>query len=164
MLSHPNWLQEADKESKKTRKERDPSKPKRPLSAFFLFLNERRAALLEEKKNAFEVKIAPTLKYLHSSWLSASWFATAKPFFFKWIIRQVSKIAGEEWKSMNEEKQAPYKEVHVSMCENSQQRALFFFLPSLLPNFLTLPPCRLQRNWRMSICGKWNFTNRTRMR
>jgi len=41
------------------RKEKDPLKPKHPLSAFFLFSNERRAALLAENKNVLEVaKIA----------------------------------------------------------------------------------------------------------
>lgn len=40
------------------RKEKDPLKPKQPLSAFFLFNNERRAALLAENKNDVkEVKI-----------------------------------------------------------------------------------------------------------
>ena len=41
------------------RKETDPLKPKQPLSAFFLFCNERRAALLAENKSVLEVaKIA----------------------------------------------------------------------------------------------------------
>ncbi|GKV31757.1 hypothetical protein SLEP1_g40424 [Rubroshorea leprosula] len=40
-------------------KEKDPLKPKQPMSAFFLFSNERRAALLAENKNILEVtKIA----------------------------------------------------------------------------------------------------------
>ncbi|KAJ8635466.1 hypothetical protein MRB53_009733 [Persea americana] len=110
------FRKEIDKESKRTRTERDPSKPKQPLSAFFLFLSERQPALLAEKKNAFEVKINPTLKCLHCSRFSASLFVIAKP--FKWIIWQIAKIAGEEWRNMNEEKQVPYKEVHVSVCEN----------------------------------------------
>lgn len=37
------------------RKERDPLKPKQPMSAFFLFSNERRATLLAENKNVLEV-------------------------------------------------------------------------------------------------------------
>lgn len=37
------------------RKERDPLKPKQPMSAFFLFSNERRASLLAENKNVLEV-------------------------------------------------------------------------------------------------------------
>ncbi|KAJ6933729.1 hypothetical protein NC651_008968 [Populus alba x Populus x berolinensis] len=55
------FKQEADQEenSKKTKKEKDPLKPKQPLSAFFLFCNERRAALLAENKSVLEVaKIA----------------------------------------------------------------------------------------------------------
>lgn len=46
-------------EKKKKKKEKDPLKPKQPMSAFFLFSNERRASLLAENKNVLEVaKIA----------------------------------------------------------------------------------------------------------
>ncbi|XP_068666764.1 high mobility group B protein 6-like [Aristolochia californica] len=71
------FKQEIEKESKKTRKLRDPLRPKHPMSAFFLFSNERRAALLAENKNLLEV----------------------------------SKILGEDWKNMNEQKRAPYEEI-----------------------------------------------------
>nr|CAD1842296.1 unnamed protein product [Ananas comosus var. bracteatus] len=69
--------QEAEIEGKKVRKEKDPSKPKQPMSAFFLFSKERRSALLEENKN----------------------------------VREIAKIAGEEWKNMTEERRAPYEEI-----------------------------------------------------
>ncbi|KAF8027716.1 hypothetical protein BT93_E0590 [Corymbia citriodora subsp. variegata] len=50
------FKQEAEKEeNKKTKKEKDPLKPKQPMSAFFLFTNERRAALLAESKTVLEV-------------------------------------------------------------------------------------------------------------
>ncbi|KAA8528259.1 hypothetical protein F0562_035490 [Nyssa sinensis] len=49
------FKQEAEKVNKKTKKERDPLKPKHPMSAFFLFTNERRAALFAENKNVLEV-------------------------------------------------------------------------------------------------------------
>ncbi|KAJ0049380.1 hypothetical protein Pint_15020 [Pistacia integerrima] len=49
------FKQEAEKENKKTKKEKDPLKPKHPMTAFFLFTNERRAALLAENKNVLEV-------------------------------------------------------------------------------------------------------------
>uniref|UniRef100_A0A5B7CGP3 Putative high mobility group B protein 6 n=1 Tax=Davidia involucrata TaxID=16924 RepID=A0A5B7CGP3_DAVIN len=49
------FKQESEKENKKTKKEKDPLKPKHPMSAFFLFMNERRAALLAENKNVLEV-------------------------------------------------------------------------------------------------------------
>ncbi|XXG89896.1 hypothetical protein AAC387_Pa12g1789 [Persea americana] len=55
------FKQEVDTEKKKktTRKEHDPSKPKHPLSAFFVFSGERRPALIAEKKNVLEIaKIA----------------------------------------------------------------------------------------------------------
>ncbi|KAE8697616.1 High mobility group B protein 6 [Hibiscus syriacus] len=47
------FKQEAEKETtkKKTKKERDPLKPKQPMSAFFLFSSKRRAALLTEDKS-----------------------------------------------------------------------------------------------------------------
>ncbi|EPS57873.1 hypothetical protein M569_16944, partial [Genlisea aurea] len=45
------FKQEVEKEPKKTRKEKDPLKPKHPMSAFFIFSNERRAGLLSENKN-----------------------------------------------------------------------------------------------------------------
>ncbi|KAL5750047.1 hypothetical protein ACOSP7_024650 [Xanthoceras sorbifolium] len=49
------FMQEAEKDNKKTKKEKDPLKPKQPMSAFFVFSNERRAALLAENKNVLEV-------------------------------------------------------------------------------------------------------------
>ncbi|PWA95034.1 High mobility group (HMG) box domain-containing protein [Artemisia annua] len=51
------FKQEAEKEgdNKKNKKEKDPLKPKRPESAYFLFMNERRAALVAESKSAVEI-------------------------------------------------------------------------------------------------------------
>ncbi|XP_027341422.1 high mobility group B protein 6-like [Abrus precatorius] len=49
------FKQEAEKETKKNKKEKDPLKPKHPVSAYFLFTNDRRAALLAENKNFLEV-------------------------------------------------------------------------------------------------------------
>lgn len=37
------------------RKEKDPLKPKHPMSAYILFTNDRRAALLAENKSVVEV-------------------------------------------------------------------------------------------------------------
>ncbi|GMP50670.1 hypothetical protein CsSME_00017197 [Camellia sinensis var. sinensis] len=37
------------------KKEKDPLKPKQPMSAFLMFKNERRAALLAESKGVWEV-------------------------------------------------------------------------------------------------------------
>ncbi|KAL6501750.1 High mobility group B protein 6 [Orobanche gracilis] len=44
----------AEKENKKLKKEKDPLKPKQPMSAYFIFSNGRRSALLVEKKNVLE--------------------------------------------------------------------------------------------------------------
>ncbi|XP_065858647.1 high mobility group B protein 13-like [Euphorbia lathyris] len=54
------FKEEAEKDNKKKiKKEKDPLKPKQPMSAFFVFSNDRRAALLTENKNVLEVaKIA----------------------------------------------------------------------------------------------------------
>ncbi|PRQ17472.1 putative chromatin remodeling & transcriptional activation HMG family [Rosa chinensis] len=50
------FKQEAEKDNKKNKKEKDPLKPKQPMSAFFLFTNERRAALNAQNiKSALEV-------------------------------------------------------------------------------------------------------------
>ncbi|KAM7494328.1 hypothetical protein LguiB_028937 [Lonicera macranthoides] len=49
------FKQDTEKENKKTKKEKDPLKPKHPMSAFFVFMSERRAALLAENKNVSEV-------------------------------------------------------------------------------------------------------------
>ncbi|KAK1438500.1 hypothetical protein QVD17_04309 [Tagetes erecta] len=51
------FKQEAEKDSdnKKNKKEKDPLKPKRPESAYFLFMNERRAALIAENKSVVEI-------------------------------------------------------------------------------------------------------------
>ncbi|KAL8266709.1 hypothetical protein R6Q59_004053 [Mikania micrantha] len=51
------FKQEAEKDgdNKKNKKEKDPLKPKRPESAYFLFTNERRAALIAENKNVIEI-------------------------------------------------------------------------------------------------------------
>jgi len=39
------------------RKEKDPLKPKHPVSAFLVYANERRAALREENKSVVEVNL-----------------------------------------------------------------------------------------------------------
>ncbi|KAL9242921.1 hypothetical protein vseg_016878 [Gypsophila vaccaria] len=48
------FVQEADKGTKKSKKEKDPLKPKHPVGAFFLYSSERRAALLGEGKKLLE--------------------------------------------------------------------------------------------------------------
>ncbi|CAK8579315.1 unnamed protein product [Lathyrus sativus] len=49
------FKQETEKEIKNKKKEKDPSKPKHPMSAYFLFTNDRRAAILAENKGVLEV-------------------------------------------------------------------------------------------------------------
>ncbi|CAL5399327.1 unnamed protein product [Camellia sinensis] len=53
------------KEFKPTmQKEKDPLKPKQPMSAFFMFTNERRVALLTESKSVWEIAKQNKEKYL----------------------------------------------------------------------------------------------------
>jgi upstream-binding transcription factor len=40
---------------KNNKKEKDPAKPKQPMSSYFVYTQERRAALVAEKKNVPEV-------------------------------------------------------------------------------------------------------------
>ncbi|KAL5052880.1 hypothetical protein RYX36_033562 [Vicia faba] len=50
------FKQDTEKENKnKKKKEKDPLKPKQPLSAYFLFTNDRRAAILADNKGVLEV-------------------------------------------------------------------------------------------------------------
>ncbi|PIA49084.1 hypothetical protein AQUCO_01300142v1 [Aquilegia coerulea] len=50
------FKQEADEAiKKKAKKEKDPSKPKQSLSAYFLYMKERRVALVEENQNVTEI-------------------------------------------------------------------------------------------------------------
>ncbi|XP_071693840.1 high mobility group B protein 13-like [Rutidosis leptorrhynchoides] len=54
---YTQFIQEAEKEfdNKKNKKEKDPLKPKRPESAYFLFIKDRRAALIAENKSVVEI-------------------------------------------------------------------------------------------------------------
>ncbi|KAG2248788.1 hypothetical protein Bca52824_088416 [Brassica carinata] len=50
------FVQEGEQDiKKKSKKEKDPLKPKHPISAFLVYANERRAALRQENKNVVEV-------------------------------------------------------------------------------------------------------------
>jgi upstream-binding transcription factor len=57
---------------KKSKKEKDPSRPKQPMSAYFVYSQERRAALVAEKKNVPEVmdplfsRFSSCVCYVHS--------------------------------------------------------------------------------------------------
>ncbi|KAF8077435.1 hypothetical protein N665_1036s0010 [Sinapis alba] len=51
-----HFVQEAEHDNnKKTKKVKDPLKPKQPISAYLIYANERRTALREENKNVIEV-------------------------------------------------------------------------------------------------------------
>ncbi|XP_020224365.1 high mobility group B protein 13 [Cajanus cajan] len=49
------FKQEAENKGKKNKKEKDPLKPKHPMSAYFMFTNDRRPALAAENKTMLEV-------------------------------------------------------------------------------------------------------------
>ncbi|KAM7257176.1 hypothetical protein ACFE04_012917 [Oxalis oulophora] len=86
---------ENDNNKKKTKKEKDPLKPKQPMSAFFLFSNERRAALLTENKNVLEVA-----KILGEEWKNMS---------------EKQKAPYEELAKKNKEKYLDEMEVYKQM-------------------------------------------------
>uniref|UniRef100_A0ACD5Z4N2 Uncharacterized protein n=1 Tax=Avena sativa TaxID=4498 RepID=A0ACD5Z4N2_AVESA len=46
---------DSKKGKKKSKKEKDPSRPKQPMTAYFVYSQERRAALVAEKKNVPEI-------------------------------------------------------------------------------------------------------------
>ncbi|KAJ0240879.1 High mobility group B protein 13 [Hirschfeldia incana] len=52
-----HFVQEAEQDNnkKKTKKVKDPLKPKQPISAYLIYANERRAALREDNKSVIEV-------------------------------------------------------------------------------------------------------------
>ena len=51
--------------SAKMKKEKDPNAPKRPMSSYFLFLNERRETLKKEKP---ELKMGEQTKVMTTEW------------------------------------------------------------------------------------------------
>lgn len=86
------------------RKEKDPLKPKHPMSAYFVFSNERRTALLVENKNVLEVRSeSRTNDFEISKIMGLTRILIA--------LFQVAKITGEEWKNMTDTQKAPYEKV-----------------------------------------------------
>ncbi|KAM0719639.1 hypothetical protein Q7P37_003770 [Cladosporium fusiforme] len=78
-------IETADGKKKRNYKPRDPNAPKRPLTAYFRYLQEQRAPLAQQ--------------------MAKDNNGPSKP-------GDISKAATERWKSMSEEDQAPYKEAY----------------------------------------------------
>lgn len=76
---------DADGKKKRNYKPRDPNAPKRPLTAYFRYLQEQRGPAAEE--------------------MAKSGNGTGKP-------GDISKAVTERWKAMSEEDQLPYKEAY----------------------------------------------------
>lgn len=76
---------EVDGKKKRNYKPRDPNAPKRPLTAYFRYLQEQRGPAAEE--------------------MAKSGNGTGKP-------GDISKAVTERWKAMSEEDQLPYKEAY----------------------------------------------------
>lgn len=76
---------EADGKKKRNYKPRDPNAPKRPLTAYFRYLQEQRGPLAQQ--------------------MAKDSNGPGKP-------GDISKAATERWKAMSEEDQAPYKEAY----------------------------------------------------
>lgn len=108
------------------RKEKDPLKPKQPMSAFFLFSNERRASLVAENKNVVEVVRLTAFRI----GISLCLLMVELICFYSLILStvfliQLAKIAGEEWKNMTEEQKGPYEEVRIHWRKHSKNEILF---------------------------------------
>ena len=83
--SAPPAAVDADGKKKRNYKPRDPNAPKRPLTAYFRYLQEQRGPLAQQ--------------------MAKDNNGPGKP-------GDISKAATERWKSMTEEEQAPYKEAY----------------------------------------------------
>ncbi|KAI7992088.1 High mobility group B protein 13 [Camellia lanceoleosa] len=113
------FKQEAEKDNKKTKKEKDPLKPKQPMSAFFVFTNERRAALLAESKSVLEVA-----KITGEEWKSMT-EKQKKP--YEKIAKQNKEKYLEEmeaYKQRKEEESANLKKEENEMMKIHKQEAL----------------------------------------
>jgi hypothetical protein len=83
--SHAAPVVDADGKKKRNYKPRDPNAPKRPLTAYFRYLQEQRGPAAEE--------------------MAKSSSGPGKP-------GDISKAVTERWKAMSEEEQLPYKEAY----------------------------------------------------
>ncbi|GMQ01219.1 hypothetical protein CsSME_00047927 [Camellia sinensis var. sinensis] len=113
------FKQEAEKDNKKTKKEKDPLKPKQPMSAFFVFTNERRAALLAESKSVLEVA-----KITGEEWKNMT-EKQKKP--YEKIAKQNKEKYLEEmeaYKQRKEEESANLKKEENEMMKIHKQEAL----------------------------------------
>lgn len=102
------------------RKEKDPLKPKQPMSAFFLFSNERRASLVAENKNIVEVRLTDFRIGVSLCLLMLELICFCSLILSTVLPIQLAKIAGEEWKNMTEEQKGPYEEVRIHSRNNSK--------------------------------------------
>ncbi|XP_068644743.1 high mobility group B protein 6-like [Aristolochia californica] len=105
------FKQEMEEEGKKRRKkQRDPLRPKHPMSAFFLFSNDRRAALLAENKNLLEVS-----KMLGEEWSNMKEHKKAP-------YEEIARKQKEEYlRQMEIYKQKKAEEAAISKREEEEQ-------------------------------------------
>ncbi|KAG8058641.1 hypothetical protein GUJ93_ZPchr0002g24671 [Zizania palustris] len=97
----------------KGKKEKDPSEPKQPMSAYFVYSQQRRAALVALKKNVPEVIAVSSFNFrCHIDHLMLKCDCSS----------QIGKITGEEWKGMTEFQKAPYEEVARKQKEEYQKQ------------------------------------------
>lgn len=88
-------------------------KPKQPLSAYFIFSNERRAALVAENKNVLEVCNNELIR-TNDFWNARCFSTTIGGLWINqniYFLLKIAKITGEEWKNMTEKEKAPYEQV-----------------------------------------------------
>ncbi|KFK28936.1 hypothetical protein AALP_AA7G067900 [Arabis alpina] len=115
-----NFVQEAEQDNKKkNKKQKDPLKPKHPVSAFLVYANERRAALREENKKVVEVA-----KMTGEEWKNLSDKQKAP---YEEVAKKNKEIylqAMEEYKRTKEEEDMSQKKEEEELLKLRKQEAL----------------------------------------
>ncbi|CAI9097313.1 OLC1v1033705C5 [Oldenlandia corymbosa var. corymbosa] len=91
---------------KQKKGQKDPNKPKRPPSAFFVFLEEFRQTFKKENPNVKAVSAVSIYGYFNHLNKFKCNFSIC--FNLLWM-NQVGKAGGQKWKSMSQAEKAPYE-------------------------------------------------------
>ncbi|KAL7166690.1 hypothetical protein ACSBR2_037370 [Camellia fascicularis] len=95
--------------AKKGKAAKDPNKPKRPASAFFVFMEEFRKTYKEKHPNNKSVAAVSVFTSFVLQ-ISDLWilFKFDFNFYCFWNVDYVGKAGGDKWKSLSEAEKAPY--------------------------------------------------------
>ncbi|CAH2078138.1 unnamed protein product [Thlaspi arvense] len=114
------FVQEAEQDNKKkNKKQKDPLKPKHPISAFLVYANERRAALREENKSVVEVA-----KMTGEEWKKLSDKQKAPYEAVSKKNKEIYLQAMEEYKRTKEEEAMSQKKEEEELLKLHKQEAL----------------------------------------